>query len=443
MHANLSVPRPPATATGLRAAALTLMLWLGAPAALHAQEGRGFAELRVSVLPGASGKAWQLVERLRPSLTTEVTPHVKLVATIEAGLRQGRDLNQELQRTLQNSELGPLLEAAQCEFPQPANRLLRIDGAEDYLSVDRLYFDAYSDLGDVRVGRQALNWGSAQFFNPTDPFPQVLLAEPWRPRRGVNALKVSVPFGERHDVIGVLAADDAFTTARAAGRIRFNWLETDWALVGAYRGGQNNGLVGVDIRGTLELGYWVEAAYIVGANPHEELSVGLDYSFPILERAVLFAQYYRNGSGSTDPAAYARTASFTGFTPPICQGVSLPFSQTGQRDPFAPFTMGRDYLIAGAALTILEELTSTASLVQNLNDGTGLLVPSVTYTALDWLDLSLSAQIPFALSHGGEFKPSRRQLRITVPTPDGGDANVDLSGLSPDATITFWSRASF
>lgn len=431
----------------IRAVLLTCALvWLHA-AGVCAQEGRGFGELRVSMFPGARGDQLQVVERLRPTLSTDISERIKLVATIEAGLRQGRDNNRELEHILRDSDFGPLLTAANCTFPQPGNKFLRINGAADYLAVDRLYFDAYTDFADVRIGRQALNWGSAQFFNPTDPFPQVLLAEPWRPRQGVNALRVTMPFGERHDATAVVAANDAFTTLRAAAKVRFNWLETDWALVAAYRGGQNNGLVGIDIRGTLELGYWIEAAYLIGDNPHEEISAGVDYSFPILERAVLFAQYYRNGAGATNPSNYARSASFGAFTGPTCAGSTLlPFgagaTTTGQRDPFAPFTLGRDYLIAGASLTILVELASTVSLVQNLNDGTGLLVPSVTYSALSWLDLSLSAQVPFAWNHGGEFKPSRRQLQVSLDTPEG-KLSADLSGLVPDATVTLWSRASF
>lgn len=423
------------------------LLCLYAPM-LSAQEGRGFGELRVSMFPGASGEALQVVERLRPTLSTDISERVKLVATIEAALRQGRDNNVELERILRASDFGPLLTAADCQFPEPENSFLRINGAQDYLAVDRLYFDAYTDFADIRIGRQALNWGSAQFFNPTDPFPQVLLAEPWRPRQGVNALRVNMPFGERHDATAVVAANDAFTTLRAAGRVRFNWLETDWAFVAAYRGGQNHGLIGIDIRGTLELGYWVEAAYLIGDNPHEEISAGLDYSFPILERAVLFAQYYRNGAGSANPASYARSTNLSAFAGPTCMGMMtlLPLASgstlAGQREPFAPFTRGRDYLIAGASLTILVDLSSTLSLVQNLNDGTGLLVPNVTYSALSWLDLSLSAQIPFAWNHGGEFKPSRRQLQLSLDTP-AGTARADLSGIVPDATVTLWSRASF
>ena len=48
--------------------------------------------------------------------------------------------------------LPPLLEAAQCEFPEPENEFLRIDSAADYLAVDRLYLDVYTGVADVRVG---------------------------------------------------------------------------------------------------------------------------------------------------------------------------------------------------------------------------------------------------------------------------------------------------
>lgn len=410
----------------------------------HGQETQGFAELRLSLFPGASGDAVQVVERLRPTFETELGERLKLVATVEAGLRQGRDTTAELQDTLRESALGPLLEAAQCTFVEPDNEFLRVDSAADYLSVDRLYLDLYTGAADVRVGRQALNWGSAQFFNPTDPFPEVLLAEPWRPRRGVNAVRASVPFGEQHDVTAVVAGNDAFTELRAAGRLRLNWLGTDFALVGAYRGDADNGLVGIDIRGTLELGYWLEAAYLIGANPHEELSVGVDYSFPVLERAVLFVQYYRNGAGSTDPSPLSRASELgVGIGALTCAAMTPLSATTRTPDPFAPFVLGRDYLIAGANLVIWPELSGSLALLQNLNDGSGLVVPTVTYNALDWLDVALSAQLPYALGRGGEFKPRRSELQITVPAPDGSALVADLSGLVPDATVTLFSRVNF
>lgn len=425
----------------MRAAlAIACTLGLLAPEA-HAQEAAGFAELRLSLSPGVDGKVWELVERIRPTFEAELGERVKLVATIEGALHQGRDLGLELERTLRASELGPVLDSFDCRWPQRSNTFFGIDDAGDYLEVDRLYADFYGGDFDLRAGRQALNWGSAQFFNPTDPFPEVLLAEPWRPRRGVNAIRASVPFGEAHDVSAVIAGDDAFTELRAAGRVRVNFAGTDFALVGAWRGADRDALVGIDLRGTLGVGWWIEAAYLLGDNPHEELAIGIDYSFPVLERLVIFAQYYRNGAGSPEGSGGSAFRGAATISAPECDGFELPIAR--EHDPFAPFTTGRDYALAGATIAIDPELSLNLAALHNLGDGSGMLIPTVSYALLDWLELAASAQIPYAFEPGGgELKPGREDLALTFAAPQGA-VSADLSGMVPAATLTFWTRASF
>jgi hypothetical protein len=402
----------------------------------RAQEGQGFAEVRVGFFPGAEGKQWQVVERVRPTLKQSLLDRISLVTTVEAGLAQGRDSTEELERVLRESGLGPMIDSGAIPLPRYENSFLRINGADNYLDVDRLYLDVYGEHFDLRVGRQALNWGSGQFFNPTDPFPQVLLAEPWRPRAGVNAVRLNVPFGEANDVSAVLATNDSLRELRAAGRVRFNWSETDFALVGAWRGDSRNVLLGVDLRGTFGVGWWVEAAYLLGKTPHEEVTVGIDYSFPLLERAVVSAQYYRNGAGSTDPASAS----------PLLRAAGGGVMGSGAtRDPFAPFTSGRDYGLLGASVTIGPELSASVSMLQNLNDGSGTAIPTVNYAVLDWLQVAASAQVPYALwGRGGEFKPRAEALQLPFVDPGSGQrVAVDLTGLVPAATLTFWTRASF
>lgn len=420
-----------------------VLLWALGGAAV-AQEARGFAELRLSLYPGASGDVWHLVERVRPSFSAELMERVKLVATLEAGFAQGRNPTRELERLLSESALQPLLDAAQCTWPRPTNPLLGVDRADDYLDVDRLYLDLYAGEVDVRIGRQALNWGSAQFFNPTDPFPEVLLAEPWRPRRGVNAVRASLALAETSDAALVIATDDAFDTVRAAGRLRFDVAGTSVALVGAYRGDNRTGLVGVDLKGNLEVGWWLEAGYLFGEAPHAELAVGIDYSFPILERAIVFAQYYRNGAGATAPSGYQRAALSAGIGGPSCEGGGLFGASGGERDPFAPFTLGRDYLLAGATLGISADLSANVAALQNLNDGSGMVIPTVNYALLDWLEVAASAQLPYSLTGGsGELRPRAQDLQLSVEVPGAGTLTADLGGLVPAATLTFWTRASF
>ncbi len=411
-----------------------------APAA-SAQETLGFGELRLSVFPGVSGDAWQLVERLRPTFEAELHERAKLVATVEAGLVQGRDTTRELERTLRQSDFGPLLDAAGCEWPAHRNQRLRLSDADDYLEVDRLYLDMYAGALDARLGRQAITWGSAQFFNPTDPFPEVLFTEPWRPRRGVNAARVSIPIGEKHDVTLVGAIDDPLEDARAAARFRVNVAETDIALVGAWRG-DDDGLVGLDLRGTFGVGWWIEGAWVVGGDPHAEVAVGIDYSMPVFERLFAFLQYYRNGAGATDPDDYQRLTTVTA-SPPECEAGALPFV-AAKPDPFAPVTVARDYLMAGTTIGFFAELSATLAWLQNLNDGTALVVPTVTYNVLDWLDVAASAQLPFSLwGNGGEFNPRRDDLLFELQPPGAPDPlTADLSGLVPEAMITVWTRVS-
>lgn len=399
-----------------------------------AQEPRGFAEGRIAAFPGASGTSWQLVERVRPTFQSSFSDRLKFVTAIEAGLAQGRHTPTELERLLREGGLGDALDAGIIAFPEYRNQALRVNRSADYLDVDRLYLDYYGQSFDLRVGRQALNWGSGQFFNPTDPFPEVLLAEPWRPRRGVNAVRVNVPFLERSDLSAVVASNDALDAFRAAGRVRTNWKGTDFALVGAWRGDSDSALLGVDLRGTLGVGWWVEAAWILGSNPHEEISVGIDYSFPILERATVMAQYYRNGAGST-----------AGGVPGAGGGIGGALLPSGDRDPFAPFVSGRDYLLLGTNLVILPELTAGVFVLQNLNDGSGMAIPTVSWNVLDWLDVAASGQVAFAFRGSGEFRPGPDDLRLQVPSPTnpGQTHTVDLRGLVPAATLTLWTRASF
>jgi hypothetical protein len=100
--------------------------------------------------------------------------------------------------------------------------------------------------------------------------------------------------------------------------------------------------------------------------------------------------------------------------------------------------------MVGATLGILPELSTSVAGLQNLNDGSGVLVPTVSYNMLDWLDVAVSAQVPYALdSDGGELKPRPEDLRLEIELPPDRKLSADLSGLIPAATLTLWTRASF
>ena len=413
---------------------------VGAPAS--AQEASGFAELRFQADVGVDGDWWSLVERLRPELKAEIVERLVIAVTVEAALTQGRRLSDEVERTLRESDLGPLLDAAGCAWPEPENDVLGISSAGDTLRVERLFLDLYLPWVDLRLGRQAIQWGSALMVNPTDPFPEVLLTEPWRFRAGVSALRATFPIGESHDVQLVAGANDTFTAARLATRVRLGFESVDLALVGAWRQEAEDGLVGLDLRGTLEIGYWLEAALVIDyeQSVREEIAVGIDYSFPVLETLVVSLQYYRNGGGAVDvtPLGGGLGGGALGAAAPDC--AALPAAEA---DPFAPFLRGTDYGMLAVNLGIIPELSFTALWVQSFGDGSGLVVPTLMAYPTGWLELALAAQVPFSLwGDGGELHPSDSDLQVTVATP-GKPALVDLSGLAPSATLSLWTRVNF
>ncbi len=388
-----------------------------------AQDVDGFTEVRLQGYAGvAADVPLYAVERVRPSFSAPLAERVMFATTIEAGLGQGWTAQGAFEELVATEGLSPVLLTSLGDTPD--NELLGISAVHDYLSVDRLYVSFQWTAADLRVGRQALNWGSGFVVNPSDPFPEVLLTQPWKPRSGMNAARLDVPFGDLNAVQLVAGSDDAFLHPRLAGRVTVNWLQTDWSLVGAWREEVDEAIVGLDFKGTLGVGFWFEGvAHIAdGADPYEELVVGVDYSLPVLEQLMLTGQYYRNGSGGTGA------------------GISALFSDV---QPFAPLFSGRDYAMASVSAGLTRDVSVSTLWMHNLDDGTAFFVPTVGTLPTDNLEISLAAQVPVATQGGGEFKPDAADLQVTLPTAAGGLADVDLDGLVPDATFILWTRLNF
>jgi len=404
--------------------------------ALHA-ESSGFLETRVHGYLGVDSAPVTVVERFRPEMTHALSDRLVVSTTVELTLSQGRSTDQELEDALTDSGL---LDLQGCAFTEDTNPALGISTLSDYASVERLSVDAYLPFADLRLGRQAINWGSAFLVNPTDPFPEVLLTDPWADRSGVNAFRATVPLGEAHQVQAVMGTDDAFQDPRIAARATFNVWNTDFSVVGATEPEAESSLAGLDLRGTLGVGWWVEGVIHVDPNadaPYEEVAAGIDYSFPVLDALVFQVQYYRNGHGSPtfDPAALAATmdGAVDGL---VCDGVATP---TFSPDPFTPVFFGRDYVMGSAALSVNPEIGASALFIQNLGDGSAMAVPVITATPRGWLEIALAAQIPLSTwGDGGELHPSDEALVY-----DTGLGSLDFSGLFPKATFIAWSRLSF
>lgn len=391
---------------------------------------------------GVDGTAWVAEERARPSFTLPIGDRVRLDATIEAKLDEGRDLETEFAALLEGSDYGPLLEQCGCTFPT-SDSLVRAD-----LDVARLHVDVYTPAVDVRVGRQAIAWGSAFLVNPTDPFPQVTALAPWSSRAGVDAAKVSASVGAHVDVdaVGALVDDDTAPVAALRGGVHGGAF--DAAVSGAWRGAGDEGFVGVDLHGTLGVGAWVEAAEHVSrtADPWLEAAVGVDYTFRVLDGLVLQGQYYHNGAGASD----ARSEDLGGWLGGTLVGPTCTTDEATAdfavpaRSASTPLFAGRDYAQAQGRLTVSEAWWVQALAVLSFTDGSGLVAPEVVWRPGRAWEVATSATLPFqAWGEEGELHPSAGMLDHTSPSPAGGLLHADLDPLVASVTWTTWVRMHF
>lgn len=401
---------------------------------------RGYWELRGNY-SNVSGTPWNLIERVRPTLKYHPRDRIKIEATLNAGLTQGRYPLGEFIDFLKEpfSELLPpnldgvkptLSEVAEdCNWDMEPQRT--IDEVTDVLALSRLFVDINTAKADYRIGRQALNWGSAQFFNPTDVFAQNLFAEPWQERAGVNALRINIPLGADALLTTVGATDDDFERYHGGFRLGLNRYATDGNLVMTTDG--DTYMAGIDLKGDYHLGWWLEGGWFDTIetpfeNGHLEFSFGVDYSFPVLERLTVMAQLSHDGSGEI-PALYDWNArQDPDLILPSCDLYNI---QTPDPPEEARQTLGRWYGISQMMLQVDEMWAINSLMLMNLADSTGVFFPSLAYRG-DVITLNLGAQIIFG--EDGEFRP---------PSSQTEQFGIDTSELIPTWTAMSWVRWNY
>jgi hypothetical protein len=406
-----------------------------------AEDVLGYAEVRGGFHVGVDGTTWELSETLRPTFSGKISDRVILNTTLQIQFLQGRDMEAEVQRTLDESDFGPFFDLAGCEWPEREGLDPR-----DYLAVDRLYLDMYFPAVDIRIGRQAVRWGSAMLISPTDPFPELLFNQPWRPRKGINAVRATFPIKDLHQVELAVGADDTFESVKAAARGTVNFFGTDFSLMGSFDSGRLAGVVGAEIRGTLGVGYWIEGALHIDEQLYEEVAIGVDYSFPVLEGWMVGVEYFRNGGGAGDDGSSMVDRLSSGLTAPDCVlDTSAWLPEETDEEPSPVMLMRQNYGLLTTSLAVIPEFSTTMVWVQNFDDGTGMLVPMVSVRPTGWLEVSAMAQVPVRLwGNGGEFKPNPEDMKLSFDPLDGIELlSADFSGLIPDGSIYLWTRVNF
>jgi len=402
-------------------------------ASAFASEITGYSEFRATYSADVDGEAWSVVERFRPTIEAELSEMISLSVTVEANMSQGRWEQYEAW-ALVDYEIGSILENAGCGFSEPTDRYSSID---DILGVERLFMDLYTDFADIRIGRQALNWGSAQMLNPTDLFAEVLVAEPWKERSGVNAIRANLSVGEAQ-VAAVAAIDDSLSKAQFGLRPTINVLQTDVSPVASIDS-DGESFAGLDLRGQLGVGWWVEGGTELGADEGllPEISVGIDYSFDIFDGLLFGAQYTYDATGGADPRYYELSDRGVSLVPvPDCDAAAELFANVEGGEP--RFTIGQHYGLGWARLVINDEWGFTATGLTNLQDYSSLVIPNLAWTPGGNWSVNAGAQL---LLGEGEFSPTVHMTNVTFGEGASG-ATVDFDGVIPTWSAFVWGRYS-
>lgn len=359
---------PRVAARGMGAGPWVLLVLLWAAPGL-AQEGvkaslRGYAQTRfyalgLSLPEGtaypAEGPAlrhdydYALELRVRPELVVSLREDLSFLLTVNAPRQLGRPLP---------------------GFGPPS------------LRVDRAYFDYRLDEWDFRVGRQAINFGSAQIWNPLN-LTDVNTAFNFSVEKiGVDAVRAAYSLSPTSRMVGLLA----FVGNEPISLLRTEWLmgTVGMAVTAADDRFHDERVLGLDFKGDLEVGFWLEGTLRLPGRGESfyQVVAGVDYSLPVLDRLVFSLQYYRDSSGGTGVDNYDYEALLAG------------------RRSF----LGRQYTSLLAELAVDPETSVRGALLVNLEDRSRLMSLGVSRLFFESVELGLRLMM-LQGSGPGEFNP--------------------------------------
>ena len=263
-------------------------------------------------------------------------------------------------------------------------------------SLDRLALAYTSPQSVVRVGRQALTWGSGLVFRPMDLFDPFSPSAPdleYKP--GVDILYLQRLFADGSDLQFVLAPRPprygaAPTANDSSAALHYQAVlfghRTTWLLASDH----SDWVGALSVNGALEGATWNlevvptgvrrEAVHVSGVANISDALILFGHN------ATVFGEYFRNGFGVDGEIDYA------GLPPDLKDHLAR-----GQ-----VFNVRRDYLASGLTLQVNPLVTLSPTLIVDLDDGSLFLLVAGTWSLGDNLILIAGAQAPIGRA-GSEY----------------------------------------
>lgn len=262
--------------------------------------------------------------------------------------------------------------------------------------LDRLSLAYTSPDFVLRIGRQALTWGSGMVFRPMDlfdPFSPVATDTEFKP--GTDMLYAQYLFGDGSDLqfIAVPRARElngAPTMNESSFAVHYHGTVFGWETTGLLARDHGDWTGAVGVTGPLSGATWnVEVLPTSVRDGPVELSAlaNISDAETLLDRnATLFAEYFHNGFGATG------TGTLATLPAPLLDRLAR-----GQL-----FNLRRDYIAAGMTWEYSPLMTLSPTVIADLDDGSFYLLVAANWSLSDNLVLIAGAETPFG-PKGSEF----------------------------------------
>jgi len=244
----------------------------------------------------------------------------------------------------------------------------------------RAFATFYDGPLQITVGRQRVAWGTGFVWTPTDLLNPIDPTAVERDEKaGVDAVHVAVAAGALSRIEAVVAPGRRRDLTSVAVRGSSHLGEYDVSLMGGVF--RKDVVIGADFAGYLGgAGFRGEWAYTVPRTGRATLRavVNTDYNFP--GGWYGFVELHHNGPGTRDRRRYDTRALLSGVL----------------------FNVAREYGAVMLTKSLTPLVKASVYTLFNINDGSGLAGPSVTWSVFQNLELALSTYV-FYGANDAEF----------------------------------------
>jgi hypothetical protein len=254
--------------------------------------------------------------------------------------------------------------------------------------IDRLYAQYYSDHAIVTVGRQRVAWGVTSFFSPLDRFaPFAATAIDKDEKAGVDAVKISIPFGMLSNIEAIYSPTVDRDVYNAGVRLRTNIGGEDVGIMGGKF--NDDWMLGMLFAGDVsEAALRTEITLLQGDKPagyglsergtYLQAAISLEYGFK-WRNLTLMGEGYYDGTGQSDRKDY-------------------PVSRFVTRRNLAQL-----YSAGTASLLLHPLVTLSLTGIINVNDGSWIANPLIEWSVTGNTSLRVGYQYARGSLHGEQY----------------------------------------